>query len=67
LISGPNTWNNGEPALNLGAAAFFNIGPAPEPVCRVTAITREGNDIRISWTSFRAHTNVVQIQESTPG
>ena len=66
LISLPNTWDNGEPALNVGEAAFFNIGPAPEPDYRVTAITREGNNIRITWTSFGAHTNIVQVRGGSP-
>jgi hypothetical protein len=39
----------------------------PQPVLRITAITTEGNDIRITWTAPGGSTNMLQAASSLTG
>jgi hypothetical protein len=51
----------GAATFTNNARAGFVVVPPPVPPPVVTAITRESNDIRVTWTTTAGKTNVVQV------
>ncbi|HUJ11118.1 MAG TPA: hypothetical protein VL171_13930 [Verrucomicrobiae bacterium] len=65
----PNAANEDPDGDGLSNLREYQLGTNPSDSSspyRITAVTREGNDIRVTWTTAGGTTNVVQVGTGAP-